>query len=131
MSEKQRDTSQQAQLYDASQMAVLYADIARRSGELINQYLHRGAKGGLSSARDELGITEAFFQAWSRVLADPMRLAEAQLKYWQDAVTLWQHATLRMLGQEAKPVAEPGSLISLCSGLSDTHSKVPYGTRKR
>ena len=25
-------------------------------------------------------------------------------------------------------MAEPGSLISLCKGLSDTHSSVPYGT---
>src|SRR2546421_131216 len=25
----------------------------------------------------------------------------------------------------------PANLISPCSGLSDTHSKVPYGTRKR
>jgi hypothetical protein len=42
-------------------------------------------------------------------------------------------ADLQVLADRAlvEGVGRPGSLISLCSGLSDTHSKVPYGTRRR
>jgi polyhydroxyalkanoate synthase len=75
--------------------------------QLVAQYLERGKNGGFPGMRDELGITEAFFQAWARLLSDPFKLAETQLKYWQDTVSLWQHSMMKLMGQEAKAVAEP------------------------
>ncbi|MCW5575039.1 MAG: class I poly(R)-hydroxyalkanoic acid synthase [Burkholderiales bacterium] len=70
------------------------------------RYLARGAS-GLPAASDELGIAKAFFEAWQKLLADPMRIAEVQMKLWQDYMALWQNSMLRMFGREAVPVAQP------------------------
>ena len=44
------------QAADPAQMATLYADIARKSGQVVSQYLERSKTGGLPGMNDELGI---------------------------------------------------------------------------
>ena len=103
MSEKQSEKPAP----DPAQMATLYADIVRKSSQLVSQFLERGKTGGLPGLKDELGITQAFFQAWAQLLSDPYKLAEAQMKFWQEAVSLWQHSMMKLMGHEAKAIAEP------------------------
>ncbi len=88
-------------------MAKLYADIAEKSGALLSKFMTRTAGQGLPEIKDELGIAKAFFDAWGKVFADPMRVAEMQMKLWQDYMALWQNSMLKMMGQTAAPVAEP------------------------
>jgi len=95
------------QAADPAQMATLYADIARKSGQVVSQYLERSKTGGLPGMNDELGIAQAFFQAWGQLLTDPFKLAESNMKFWQDSVALWQSTMLKMMGQDPKAVAEP------------------------
>ena len=93
---------------DPAQLAHLYTEIAQKSGQLVTQYLKNGKNGATGqSMADELGIAQAFFQAWTKLLADPLRLAEANLKLWQDYAALWQSSWLKLMGKEAAPVAEP------------------------
>jgi polyhydroxyalkanoate synthase len=105
MAEKQQEGG--ARALDPAQLAHLYADIAQKSGQLVTQYLKNGKNGSSPAAADELGIAQAFFQAWTRLLADPLKLAEANLKLWQDYAALWQSSWLKLMGQDAAPVAEP------------------------
>lgn len=91
---------------DPAELARLYADIAQKSGQLVTQFLERRGSGSPLPFKDELGIARAFFEAWSRMLADPLRLAEAQMKLWRDYMTLWQNSMLKLMGQEPKPVVE-------------------------
>jgi polyhydroxyalkanoate synthase subunit PhaC len=98
--------AQQAPAMDAAEMARLYTDIARKSSALVARYLARGAN-GVPALSDELGIAQAFFEAWQRLLADPLRIAEMQMKLWQDYMALWQNSMLRMFGQDATPVVQP------------------------
>ncbi|MGH6691950.1 MAG: class I poly(R)-hydroxyalkanoic acid synthase, partial [Gammaproteobacteria bacterium] len=95
------------QSLDPAQLAHLYADIAQKSGQLVTQYLKNGKNGATPAVADELGIAQAFFQAWTRLLADPLKLAEANLKLWQDYAALWQSSWLKLMGQETPPIAEP------------------------
>jgi polyhydroxyalkanoate synthase len=104
MAEKQETGSQPL---DAKRLTQLYADIAEKSGQLVTQYLKNGKNGNSAAVADELGIAQAFFQAWTKLLADPFKLAEANLKLWQDYAALWQSSWLKLMGQEAAPVAEP------------------------
>jgi poly[(R)-3-hydroxyalkanoate] polymerase subunit PhaC len=93
--------------FDPAQVARLYADIATKSGELLNRYIARRPDGSLlAPLSDELGISKAFFEAWARMLTDPLRVAEAQVKLWQDYWSLWQRSMLRLMGQAPAPVAE-------------------------
>src|SRR5688572_29527611 len=104
MTEKQQTEQSK---YDPSQQAKLYADIAEKSGRLVTQFLERSQNGGMPALNDELGLAQAFFQAWSKVLSDPFKLAEAQMKFWQDYASLWQQSMMKLMGQNAKAVAEP------------------------
>ncbi|HSF21862.1 MAG TPA: hypothetical protein VLA81_07460, partial [Burkholderiales bacterium] len=92
--------------FDASQLASLYSDIAGKSARLVTQFLER-SRNGMPGVADELGIAQAFFEAWAKLLADPFKLAEAQMKLWQDHVSLWQRSMLKLMGQETTPIAEP------------------------
>lgn len=91
---------------DPVALARLYADIAQKSGELLARTMTRGAQ-GMPAVNDELGIARAFCEAWQHLLADPLRMADMQVKLWQDYTALWQQSMLKMLGQDAPPVAQP------------------------
>jgi polyhydroxyalkanoate synthase len=49
----------------------------------------------------------AFMELAANMLANPAKLAEAQLNLWWDYMSLWQSSVLKMLGAPAEPVAEP------------------------
>ncbi len=91
---------------DATAMVQLYADIAAKSSALLTQYMARASE-GLPALNDEMGISKAFFAAWQQMLADPQRIADMQMKLWQDYTALWQQSMLKMLGQDAASVAQP------------------------
>src|SRR5947208_992268 len=93
--------------FDPAEVARLYSDIARKSGELLTQAMERQSGAPLKPIADELGISKAFFEAWSRMLTDPVRLAENQMKLWQDYWSLWQSSMMKLFGKPAAPVAAP------------------------
>jgi polyhydroxyalkanoate synthase subunit PhaC len=95
------------QSQDPAELARLFADIVQKSGRLTNRFMERRANGGALEAGDELGIARAFCEASAKLLMDPSKLAEAQLKLWRDYLALWRGSMLKLMGQEAKPVAEP------------------------
>jgi poly[(R)-3-hydroxyalkanoate] polymerase subunit PhaC len=89
-------------------VARIYADIAQQSGQLVTQFLQPKTNGAsLPFLQDELGIAKAFFEAWSKLLTDPLSLAQAQMQLWQDYAALWQSTMLRALGGNSGPVAVP------------------------
>jgi polyhydroxyalkanoate synthase len=104
MAEHKAQPEQRA--FDATKLASVYADIAGKSSRLVTLFLER-SRNGTPGVADELGITQAFFEAWAKLLADPLKLAGAQLKLWQDYAALWQSSLLKLMGHEATPVAEP------------------------
>ena len=92
---------------DPAELAKTFGEIARRSSQLMTEHLARQTNGAALGFSDELGIAKAFYEMWGKLLADPSKFAEMQLKLWQDYLALWQHWTLRVLGQEGRPVIEP------------------------
>ncbi len=93
-------------LPDIADVARVYASIAEKSSRLVAHWLRNQGKGTGSAWQDELGIAQAFYEAWGRVLADPGKLFSAQAKAWRDYWSLWNNATLRMLGHKPEPVAQ-------------------------
>jgi polyhydroxyalkanoate synthase len=81
------------------------ADIAERSQRLVGDWLDRQAKQQPASA-DPLNIGGAFMEMTARLMADPTRLVQAQLGFWQDYMTLWQSTTRRIMGMETSPVIQ-------------------------
>ena len=60
-----------------------------------------------SKLDDPLGLARASLELSQAALANPGRVAAAQVALWWDYVTLAQRTALRLLGAEAEPVIEP------------------------
>jgi polyhydroxyalkanoate synthase subunit PhaC len=84
-----------------------FAEIAQQSSRLLADAMKRQGKASHFSMGDEMGIAKAFFDLTAKMMADPMKLAEAQMNLWKDYMELWQGSMLRLMGQSATPVAVP------------------------
>ena len=83
------------------------ADIAERSQRLVSEWLARQSAGATSGASpDPLNIGGAFLEMTARLMANPGKLFEAQLGFWQDYMTLWQNTAKRMMGMAPEPVID-------------------------
>ncbi|HTE13468.1 MAG TPA: class I poly(R)-hydroxyalkanoic acid synthase [Burkholderiales bacterium] len=91
---------------DPAEMMRLYADIARKSGELLTRAMQKAGTDPKKAFDDELGIARAFFDAWVKMAGDPVQLMQTQMTAWQDYATLWQNTWLTMTGQKTAPVIE-------------------------
>ncbi len=83
------------------------ADIADRSQRLVSEWLKRQA--GEEHPTDPLNIGHAFLEMTARMMANPARLVQAQLGFWQDYMTLWQNTARRVMGIEHEPVIAASS----------------------
>src|SRR5689334_707709 len=83
------------------------ADIAERSQRLVAEWLK--CQPMEDHAADPLNIGRAFMEMTTRLMANPARLMQAQLGFWQDYVTLWQNTTRRIMGMETEPVIDPAA----------------------
>jgi polyhydroxyalkanoate synthase len=87
---------------DPTRFSRSMADIAERSQRIVAEWLRRQSEEHHSA--DPLNIGHAFLEMTARLMANPARLMQAQLGFWQDYMTLWQNTARRMLGTESAPV---------------------------
>ena len=92
-------------LPDPAELSRSMADIAERSQRLVSDWLSR--QGTREHTPDPLNIGGAFMEMTSKLIANPSRLMQAQLGFWQDYMTLWQNTARRMMGGESAPVISP------------------------
>jgi polyhydroxyalkanoate synthase len=91
-------------LPDPTHVALSMSEVGARASHLVMEWLKRQASEGVSL--DPLNVGGAFLEMTTRLMANPARLLEAQLGYWQGYFTLWQHTTRRLMGMETEPVIE-------------------------
>jgi polyhydroxyalkanoate synthase len=88
--------------------ARVLQEVVRRSSHILNEFGQKQVEQAISSAvKDELGIAKAYMDLYSRLLMDPSALTAASINFWVDSMRLWQSSWLKMLGQDAPPVAQP------------------------
>ena len=92
---------------DAEALSQSLADIARRSQRLAAEFLARQASGGGLGMANPSNIGGAFMEMTTRLMADPAKLANAQMALWQDYLDLWENTARRMMGEDAQPKATP------------------------
>jgi polyhydroxyalkanoate synthase len=92
-------------LPDPAVVSRTMADVAERGQRIVTDFLKRQAGDG-AAAPDPLNIGSAFLEMTARLMANPARLMQAQIGFWQDYLTLWQHTARRMMGEPSKPVIE-------------------------
>ena len=94
-------------LPDPQEVAHTYAEVAQRASKLITEHMQRQLKQGIKAPSDELGIAQAFMDMMAKLLANPYRLAQAQMNLVWDYFSLWQHSTMRFMGVHSAPIAAP------------------------
>ena len=83
------------------------ADVAERSQRIVSEWLKR--QDGEKPAADPLNIGSAFLEMTAKLMANPARMIQAQMGFWQDYMTLWQNTARRMVGGQTEPVIDaPG-----------------------
>ena len=103
----QQQESRKPALPDPKEVAHTYAEVASRASKLITEHMQRQIKHGIQAPSDELGIAQAFMDMMAKLLANPYKLAQAQMNLVWDYFSLWQHSMLRFAGLETQPVATP------------------------
>ena len=90
-------------------MADQLAAIAQQSQRIATRFLSGQGATGAGAATDPLNLSAAL-GAMARSLADdPSPLIDAQMKWWNGYLKLWQQGAQRLQGEEpVEPVAAPG-----------------------
>jgi len=95
------------QLPDPKEVAKTYADVAQRASKLLTDHMQRQLQRGVSAPADELGIAQAFMDMMAKMLANPYKMAQAQMNLVWDYFSLWQHSMMRFSGMPTAPIAAP------------------------
>ena len=90
----------------AAELSETLTNIAEQSQRIVSDFIARQGMEKDENA-DPLNIGNAFMEMTARMMADPARLAEAQVNLWNSYMELWQQTANRMMGQEAEAIAEP------------------------
>ena len=91
-------------LPDPAVLGRSMTDIAERSQRLVTDWLNRQSHE--IPELDPLNIGSAFLEMTAQIAANPAKLMQAQIGFWQDYMTLWQNTARRFWGQEAPPVIQ-------------------------
>src|SRR3954453_15216683 len=89
-------------LPDSALVTRTMSEVAERGQRIVTDFLRRQAEA--EATPDPLNIGGAFLDMTARLMANPARLVQAQLGFWQDYLTLWQNTARRIMGAEAAPV---------------------------
>ena len=93
--------------YDPVALAESVGSAAEKGAKLIGDFAARNAERHQSFVTDELGVGKAFMEFAAQMLANPAKLAEANMSLWWDYMSLWQSSLLKAIGAPTQPVAEP------------------------
>jgi polyhydroxyalkanoate synthase len=81
--------------------------VAERGQRIVTDFLRRQAEDGTTTpGPDPLNLGSAFLEMTTRLMANPARLMQAQIGFWQDYLTLWQNTARRMMGDKAQAVID-------------------------
>ena len=92
---------------DPVDLAKTLTELAERSQRVAQDFFERQAKQDKVTIPDPGVVGDAFAKLCQALLADPGRLMQAQLQWWQQMGELWQHGLRRAAGGQERPLAEP------------------------
>ena len=89
-------------------MAAQLAAIAEQSGRIAARFLSRPPSAGTAPDADPLNLSGAFLAMARSLAADPSPLIDAQMRWWDGYLRLWQQGARRFDGEAPhEPVAAP------------------------
>ena len=92
---------------DTEELSRTLVDITEKSQQLVKDFLSREQAAHHISMDDAMHMSALFQELTTRMMANPMQLAQAQINFWQDYMQLMSNATLRFWGHHQDPVIAP------------------------
>lgn len=93
--------------HDPREFAENMAMVAHKWQIITRELLANQAKNAPNTPADPLNIGNSFAELFTRIMSDPLSIAEKQFNFWQDYINLWQNTSKKFLGEEQKPVIVP------------------------
>ncbi|WP_312914332.1 hypothetical protein [Candidatus Competibacter phosphatis] len=84
---------------DPAQMAQLFSHVAEKSQVIVKEFLNRQKDSGALDMQDKMALGKSFMEMTQKIMADPAKLAKAQMALWQNYMELWQKTLPAMFGQ--------------------------------
>jgi len=104
MAEKTELEMPKVKMPDPAQMAQLFSHIAEKSQAVVKEFLNRQLTDGAHDLQGATNMGKSFMELTQKIMADPSKLAQAQLTLWQNNLELWQKALPAMFGQPMETV---------------------------
>ena len=89
---------------DPAQMAQLFSHIAEKSQIIVKDFLSRQTSDGKYDMQDTMVLGKSFMEMTQKIMADPAKLAQAQMDLWKNYMELWQKTLPALFGQPMEPV---------------------------
>lgn len=104
----ERDASE-LNMPDPAKVGETVTRIAEQSRRLVEDFVERQKQDGAGQyhVMDPADMARSFQALMQKMMEDPARVVETQLKLWQDYTNLWQSNLQRMMGEESEPVIAP------------------------
>lgn len=93
---------------DPEKLQKSLSQIAERSATVAQKFMESQPHLELMQNLEDLGINKAFLELGQKLLSDPAKLAEIQMRAWDDYAKLWTSTLVKAGGQPAEPVKQPG-----------------------
>ena len=77
--------------------------IAAQSQRIAALFLSRQDAAGTAADNDPLNLSDAFLAMARSLAADPSPLIDAQMRWWEGYLRLWQQSAQRLRGEETPP----------------------------
>ncbi len=102
------DNPASAHLFDnATKLTEILVDVNRKSIDLIDQFIKKKKMNGAIDQAAAESVSNSFQRLTATLMADPNRLFNHQMTYWQEYWALVQQSAVKFWGQPMRPVIEP------------------------
>jgi polyhydroxyalkanoate synthase len=83
------------------------ADIAERSARVVSEFIEKQPHAEVAQSLEDLGVNRAFMALGTKLMSNPGKLAEMQVRAWDDYLKLWSAMVMKAAGGQPTPVREP------------------------
>ena len=71
---------------------------------IVKDFLSRQSTDGAHDMKDTMALGKSFMEMTQKIMADPAKLAQAQMDLWKNYMELWQKKLPAMFGQPMESV---------------------------
>lgn len=92
---------------DFIQLGHILMDASQRAQPLLQEFFEKYDPVKNQINVDPMQLREAYAEFMGNMMADPQKLVDMQVQFWNDWTNLWSESAKKFLGQDGKTLYEP------------------------